>query len=520
MCRRWQKTILFSLLFLLGMWGAQPLAASGVDPGEKQAGSEAQQSEEGGKDADAFLLLPDAKEELEDIVVPSETVVPSEEETQDTQEGVQAQKNPDAHAEEENVLPLQGGLFQENGEWYYRDGQGKLVRDHWVEAGEKRYFAGPSGAFYRNCFIHFGPKYYYMGADGSVQTGLISTNGNLYYMDLETGLQDREQHWVHVNGKRYFISASGALYRNRTISFGNTVYYMQADGSPAFEKFIEDQQHLYYFDADGHRVQTNAWVTIAGKEYFPNAEGKIYRDQVISFGDKAYYMNHDGNKSYGRIQGKGGQYYADPATGLLYRNRSVTDGDGNLYYLMANYQMRRGWWQMQRKLYYFDPDATFPAALRGQRRKIGTVTYEFHADGYVVHNAAVDKAFRKLDAIGWDLRRAYDWVVAFSYREMAQEDPAPGLDWFANRGFDQESGNCLVYAASFYEMARLMNYDAHWMFGYVGDHDNPHSWVEIVLDGRTYVFDLSFENGTGRNGYQIYYGKKGTWRYMDYAPFS
>ena len=43
-----------------------------------------------------------------------------------------------------------------------------------------------------------------------------------------------------------------------------------------------------------------------------------------------------------------------------------------------------------------------------------------------------------------------------------------------------------------------------------------HSWVEIEIDGSTYVFDPDFQYSTGRNGYKITYGTSGTWVYIDY----
>ena len=44
----------------------------------------------------------------------------------------------------------------------------------------------------------------------------------------------------------------------------------------------------------------------------------------------------------------------------------------------------------------------------------------------------------------------------------------------------------------------------------------PHSWTEIVENGKIYVYDPNFTNETGRNGYRITYGQSGTWRYADY----
>ena len=45
----------------------------------------------------------------------------------------------------------------------------------------------------------------------------------------------------------------------------------------------------------------------------------------------------------------------------------------------------------------------------------------------------------------------------------------------------------------------------------------PHSWVEVTVNGTTYICDPDFQHETGRNGYMIYYGQSGTWRYSNYS---
>ena len=65
-----------------------------------------------------------------------------------------------------------------------------------------------------------------------------------------------------------------------------------------------------------------------------------------------------------------------------------------------------------------------------------------------------------------------------------------------------------------------VDYDAHQVFGYVprrGGGKITHSWVEIDIDGATYVFDLDFQYATGKNGFMIHYGMSGTWMYMEYG---
>ena len=97
--------------------------------------------------------------------------------------------------------------------------------------------------------------------------------------------------------------------------------------------------------------------------------------------------------------------------------------------------------------------------------------------------------------------------------------PAPGSEAMALYGFQNGVGDCYVMAATFYYMAKTLGYDAHQMAGYVplsSGGMGVHSWVEIDMNGTTYVFDPDFTNETGRNGYQITYGTSGTWVYSSY----
>ena len=133
------------------------------------------------------------------------------------------------------------------------------------------------------------------------------------------------------------------------------------------------------------------------------------------------------------------------------------------------------------------------------------------------------KAKAVLDAVGWDLKAAFNWSAGMPYygrNGLLPVVPDNGIDWFANFGFDNYKGNCYVAAGTFYEMATLLGYSPRQMAGMVPSRKGPltpHSWVEIDMDGKTYVFDPNFDNGQ-RSGFKIWYGKSGTWRYTQYSP--
>ena len=135
---------------------------------------------------------------------------------------------------------------------------------------------------------------------------------------------------------------------------------------------------------------------------------------------------------------------------------------------------------------------------------------------------AEQKAKSVLDTIGWDLRAAYNWSAhALPYYTLGPEVTGNSVhsEWYANFGFDNHKGNCYVMAATFQKMAKLLGYDAHLVEGYIRTYNGRgrHGWVEIDMNGTTYVFDPNFEYGGYGNGYQINYGMTGTFKYIDYA---
>lgn len=133
-----------------------------------------------------------------------------------------------------------------------------------------------------------------------------------------------------------------------------------------------------------------------------------------------------------------------------------------------------------------------------------------------------EKAAAVLDEVGWKLKAAFEWcVMPYAYYidgEWLPRDGSPGMEWYADRGFDAHEGNCYVMAACFCEMAKMLGYDAHQISSCTLSWGSScdHSWVEISDyddSGKTYIFDPDFQSEMDRNGFAISYGDKGTWMY-------
>ena len=428
---------------------------------------------------------------------------------------------------------VQKGIVEINGKLYNVDEtSGKVIRKaQWVEKSGKRYYTNSDGVLYRNQVITFGSTWYCMGKDGSVQKGIVEVNGKLYYTDETTGQVIKKAQWIEQNGKRYFVTAEGKLYQNQIITFGNTWYYMGADGS--VQKGIVSNKGTYYFaDSESGIIRKQAgWIEYHGKKYYSQKTGVLYKNQFISFNETYYYCgsdaaivtgkqvvggiiyNFDSNgimkKEGGWGEYNGNKYYKNPSTGFPYKNQWVTFGQ-TWYYANVNGFMVSGWQTIKGYRYYFYPSTKVMA------RNTTIDGIRIGPDGKA--STAYTYAANILNQVGWNLYAAYNWSASLPYVNYAN-DPSPGSEAMALYGFRNGVGDCYVMAATFYYMAKLLGYNAHQIAGYVpllGGGMGVHSWVEIDMNGTTYVFDPNFTNQTGRNGYQIYYGMSGTWRYSNY----
>ncbi len=63
----------------------------------------------------------------------------------------------------------------------------------------------------------------------------------------------------------------------------------------------------------------------------------------------------------------------------------------------------------------------------------------------------------------------------------------------ALRILDTGYGNCYCYASLFWYLSRWIGYDSVIYNGTVGVRRSPHSWVEINLGGKNYIFDTELE---------------------------
>ena len=197
-------------------------------------------------------------------------------------------------------------------------------------------------------------------------------------------------------------------------------------------------------------------------------------------------------------------------------------------------EKKEGWETVDGVKYYY----VNGEKITNKVEKIGKYTYCFDKTGKLVTNkpyykikkngqatklsAVETMAAVRLQKCKGNLKKAFNWSVSLQYAgnvKVSKKTPTE----YGLYGFKTGSGDCYVMAATFYWMAKVAGYDAHYVKGYFqksGGKRGAHAWVEIdqKVKGKkkTYVYDPNFQKEYKLNGYKLTYGAKRTLKYVNY----
>ena len=205
-------------------------------------------------------------------------------------------------------------------------------------------------------------------------------------------------------------------------------------------------------------------------------------------------------------------------------------------------EKKEGWETVDGVKYYYANGEK----ITNKVKKIGKYTYCFDKTGKLVTNKPYykvnSKTYYKIKKNGQatklstvetmaavrlqkckgNLKKAFNWSVSLQYAgnvKVSKKTPTE----YGLYGFKTGSGDCYVMAATFYWMAKVAGYDAHYVKGYFqksGGKKGAHAWVEIdqKVNGKkkTYVYDPNFQKEYKLNGYKLTYGAKRTLKYVNY----
>ena len=322
-----------------------------------------------------------------------------------------------------------------------------------------------------------------------------------------------------IEGVFCYFNADG-LYDTsngwKTDANGNKVYYIR-NGKLLVKIITKIDSKRYFFDSKAKVNMTDGWKTATnGKCYVK--KGKIVTAPTRIKGTKTvtkYYNKKTGKWQTKKISGAKTKrvkvttnyLYMFRKDGHLKTTKKLFKYNGKEYYGLGGGRLHTGWRAIVQKkkgyaVYFYKSSGAMAKNTKIKHLKIPK-------------NGRLGRAYylgiKRLDKTGWSLKSAFWWSVRMRYQGRWYR--AKDSETYAIKGFTKGYGNCYCMAATFYVMAKLLGYDVHQVEGRV---DLPHSWTVIKQDGKEWVYDPNFTNETGRNGWKIYYGKKGTWRYNHY----
>lgn len=298
---------------------------------------------------------------------------------------------------------------------------------------------------------------------GTAVTGWVQEDQKWHY--YENGiLQEKESGWYEIENK---------------------YYYLKEDGS-----CVEKEKGFYYIcnkwcylSNDGERLsKATGWYKISKNWYYIKSNGSYYSKWKTISGKK-YYFGNKGILTNGWIKVGKKQYYQTKKNGL-YKNAVIKDSsDGKYYFVDENGK------KIDNKLTRYLVKVYRKCTTEGMTKE--KKLYAMYM--YLATPSSSNKHFR--------YERRYD-----DYKYIGRSG------WTSDYAYQMLStgrGNCYRFACCFGYFAKMLGYDSYVQVGKCTSTRGgytPHSWVEIKMNGGTYVFDPELQfAGAASNLYKKTY---------------
>lgn len=286
-----------------------------------------------------------------------------------------------------------------------------------------------------------------------------------------------------VNGKTYLFNAEGYLLTGFQYS-GSNMFYFSTDGSSPDQglgvkntsagwKTVD--KNVYYFNNGGSVSQ--GWKTIKKRKFYFQ-KGKMLTG-FKKIGKSTYYFK--GSGAYG------------------------TKG-----------MMLKGWQTLNKKRYYFYSSGKMAKSTYIQGYQV-TSSGALSKKAYALQKkvkSVVKKKTKKYKSKSAKLKACYMYVVkSFKYKRSYSFKKTKSWEMnYAYAMLTKKRGNCYNFAATFSFLARELGYNTKTIAGKITARRGgftPHSWVEIKMGKKTYLFDPEMQHANGYNLYKKTYKNAG-----------
>ncbi|MGI6096133.1 MAG: transglutaminase domain-containing protein [Lachnospiraceae bacterium] len=404
-----------------------------------------------------------------------------------------------------------------------------VLKGIWHQDGKGWWYENPDGSYSAGKWQLIDEEMYYFNAEGYMLTGWQYYKNIWYYLDgsgaMATG-------WLNLGGTWYYMNQDGAMQTGWAL-VGDTWYYLQESG--AMQTGWLYRKNIWYY-LDGSGAMVTGWLNLGGTWYYMNQDGAMQTGWAL-VGDTWYYLDGSGAMQTGWLYLKNVWYYLDGsgamATGWL-------NLGGTWYYMNQDGAMQTGWVFVKGEWYYLSGSGAMATGWLHD----GKHWYYLYPSGAMAKNTVIDGYTIEADGIWEDptsalLQQLVDQVIAqqttaamsqegklralyqymssrsvFTYRRIYPlQDLFEG--WEVVNAYEMlstHSGNCYHFGSAFGMLARGIGYDARIINGQITAARGgftPHCWVEIDMNGVTYLFDCEMEHAKGYDLYKKTYGSVG-----------
>ncbi len=194
--------------------------------------------------------------------------------------------------------------------------------------------------------------YFYILEDGSKYSGWLTLDGETYYFD-ENGKMLRGKYLTTDEGKYYFDSEGHMLKGEFLTKYGSTFYFNEKGIMLVSTLVVANDGYKYYVNAKGQVMHDN-FADVDDKRYYFGEDGRMLVSQFVTKYTKTYYLAEDGSVQYSSLIDDGDYVYYVDDRGVMIKNRSLTRDDGIRYFDGDGHMVRNATVSIYGKKYFFD----------------------------------------------------------------------------------------------------------------------------------------------------------------------
>ena len=189
----------------------------------------------------------------------------------------------------ETSKPETGWIESEEG-WQYKDENGNLVKDSWLEIEGERYYFDKDG-YRASYWLDINGQYYWLGADGAMRTSWQQIDGAWYYLGNDGVMQTD---WIAPgNGYWYYMGSNGAM-QTGWISPGDGYWYYADENGGMQTGWILTGENNWYYAYKSGTIAVNTWEKKDGYWYWFDESGLMAQGGKY-IGRYKYYFNNSGH---------------------------------------------------------------------------------------------------------------------------------------------------------------------------------------------------------------------------------